>query len=147
MATKYVNGKFSFHQPCGKWNEKCSRGCGYIHLSSSTAGTRKKCCANGRLSSASTNFDEELIMDHCLEILPEFMIRVISSGNNYSQKSSTYNNLVMMASTVVCNYCKVNGWSRPGPGPQCVFPKRSCPSLYQTCIKYIAKLRTFLFHI
>jgi hypothetical protein len=27
-----------------------------------SSGTRKKCCANGRLSSASKNFDEELMM-------------------------------------------------------------------------------------
>ncbi len=26
-----------------------------------------------------------------------------------------------MASTVVCTYSEVNGWSRRGPGPQCVF--------------------------
>jgi hypothetical protein len=31
MATKFVDGKFFFCQPCGKWNEECSHGRGYIH--------------------------------------------------------------------------------------------------------------------
>jgi hypothetical protein len=50
MATKFVNGEHVFHQHCGTWSKECVHGCGYIHLSSSTAGTQKKCCANGRLS-------------------------------------------------------------------------------------------------
>ncbi len=63
MAIKFVNGKHAFHQHCGTWDEECVHGCGYIHLSSSTAGTWKKCCTNGRLSSDSDsdNFDEELM--------------------------------------------------------------------------------------
>jgi len=62
MATKFVNYEHVFHQHCGTWSEECVHGCGYIHLSSSMAGTRKKCCANGRLSSASDsdNFDEKI---------------------------------------------------------------------------------------
>ncbi len=70
MACKYVNGQYIFHQPCGLWNETCVHGCGYIHLLSSTPGSRKKCCANGCLSSASDNFDKELMMDHDLDKLP-----------------------------------------------------------------------------
>ncbi len=62
MACKCVNGEYLFHQPCGLWNEPCVHSCGYIHLSNSTPRTRKKCCVNGRLSSASDNFDEELMM-------------------------------------------------------------------------------------
>ncbi len=55
MVCKCVNGEYLFH------------GCGYIHLSNSTPGTRKKCCVNGRLSSASHNFDEELMMGYLLD--------------------------------------------------------------------------------
>ncbi len=55
MACKCINGEYIFHQPCGLWNEPCVHGCGYIHLSSSTPGSRKKCCLNGRLSSVSDN--------------------------------------------------------------------------------------------
>jgi hypothetical protein len=55
MACKYVDGKYIFHQTCGLWNAPCVHGCGYLHLSSSTPGLRKKCCADGRLSSASEN--------------------------------------------------------------------------------------------
>jgi hypothetical protein len=47
MACQFVNGEYLFHQPCGLWNEPCVHGCGYIHLSNSTPGTRKKCCVNG----------------------------------------------------------------------------------------------------
>ncbi len=70
MACKYVNGQYIFHQLCSLWNAPCVHGCGYIHLSSSTPGSRKKCWANGCLSSASENFDKELMMDHDLDKLP-----------------------------------------------------------------------------
>ena len=121
MACKYVDGNYLFHQPCGLWNEPCIHGCGYLHLSSSSAGTRKKCCANGRLSSASENFDEELMMDHELDRLPKFLRLLIFSYSGFSQKSSTYNNLVAMAATAVCNYTNTNGFTRRGNGPQSVF--------------------------
>jgi hypothetical protein len=79
MACTFLNGEYLFHQPCGLWNEPCVHGCGYIHLSTSTPGTRKKCCVNGRLSSASDNFDEELMMGYVLDKLPPFMRKAISS--------------------------------------------------------------------
>ena len=121
VACEFINGEYLFHQPCGLWNEPCLRGCGYIHLSNSTPGTRKKCCVNGRLSSASDNFEEELMMGYVLDELPAFVRKVISSSTTFSQKSSTYNNLVAMAATVVCNYNETAGFSRRGPGPQSVF--------------------------
>ena len=89
MACKCVNGEYLFHQPCGLGNEPCVHGCGYIHLSNSTPGTRKKCCVNGRLSSASDNFDKELMMGYVLDGLPVFVRKVISNSNKFSQKSST----------------------------------------------------------
>jgi hypothetical protein len=121
MACKYVNGQYKFHQPCGLWNAPCVHGCGYIHLSSSTPGSRKKCCTNGCLSSASDNFDEELMMDHDLDKLPQFLRQVITSSTEFSKKSSTYNNLVAMAATMVCNYNQTHGFSRRGQGPQSIF--------------------------
>ena len=121
MACEFINGEYLFHQPCGLWNEPCVHGCGYIHLSTSTPGTRKKCCVNGRLSSASDNFDEELMMGYVLDKLPPFVRKAISSSNQFSQRSSTYNNLVAMAATVVCNYSETAGFSRRGPGPRSVF--------------------------
>jgi len=121
MATKFENGEYLFHQPCGSWDKECVHGCGYLHLSSSTAGTRKKCCANGRLSSVSGNFDKELMMKHELQQFPLFMRNIVTWSTNFSQKSSIYNNLVAMAGTVVCNYSDLNGWLRRGPGDQCVF--------------------------
>jgi len=121
MACTFVNGDYLFHQPCGLWNEPCVHGCGYIHLSTSTPGTRKKCCLNGRLSSASDNFDEELMMGYVLDKLPPFVRKAISPSNQFSQRSSTYNTLVAMAAIVVCNYSETAGFSRSGPGPQSVF--------------------------
>jgi hypothetical protein len=115
------NGDYIFHQPCGLWNAPCVHGCGYLHLSSSMPGTRKKCCANGRLLSASNNFDKELMMVHELDQLQNFLRLLISSCCSFSQKSSTYNNLVAMAATVVCNYNNTNGYTRRGNGPQFVF--------------------------
>ncbi len=55
MAFTYKNGKFCFGQPCGSWSVPCVHGCGYIHLSSSMPGTRKKYCANGHMSINSDN--------------------------------------------------------------------------------------------
>jgi hypothetical protein len=83
MMCKCVNGDYLFHHPCGLWNEPCVNGCGYIHLSNSTPWTRKKCCINGRLSSASDNFGEELMMGYVLDELPLFVRTVISNGNKF----------------------------------------------------------------
>ncbi len=121
MAYKYVNGQYIFHQPCGLWNAPCVHGHGYIHLLSSMPGSRKKCCANGCLSSASDNFDKELMMDHDLDELPQFLRQVITSSLEFLKKSSPYNNLVAMTATVVCNYNQTHGFSRRGQGPQSVF--------------------------
>jgi len=112
MATKFVNGEHVFHQHFGTCSEECVHGCGYIHLSSSTAGTRKKCCANGRLSLASDsdNFDEELMNEHELDPMPSFLMRIISTCTDISRKLSIYNILVAMAGTAVCNYSELNGW-------------------------------------
>ncbi len=111
MVCKCINGDYLFYQPCGGlWNEFCVYGCGYIHLLNSTPGTRKKCCVNGLLSSASDNFDEELMMGYVLDELLVFVRKVISNSNTFSQKSSTYNNLVAMAATVTCNYNETAGF-------------------------------------
>jgi hypothetical protein len=40
-------------------------------------GSRKKCCANGCLSSASDNFDKELMMDHDLDNCCNFIYLLI----------------------------------------------------------------------
>jgi hypothetical protein len=121
IACKYVNSQYKFHQPCGLWNAPCVHGCGYIHLSSSTPGSRKKCCTDGHLSSASDNFDKELMMDHDLDELPQFLRQVITSSLEFSKKSSIYNNLVAMAATMVCNYNQTQGFSWRGQGLQSVF--------------------------
>ncbi len=60
-------------------------------------------------------------MDHELDQLPNFLRLFISSCCGFSQISSTYNNLVAMAATVVCNYNNTNGYTRHGHGPQSVF--------------------------
>jgi hypothetical protein len=62
----------------------CVHSCGCIHLSNSTPGTRKKCCINGHISSASDNFDEELMMGYVLDELPSFVrIVILSSGTTF----------------------------------------------------------------
>ncbi len=121
MACKYINGQNIFNQPCDLWNAPCVYGCGCIHLLSSTPGSRKKCCTNGSLSSASDNFDKELMMNHGLEGLPQFFRQVIASSLEFLKKFSTYNNLVAMAATVVCNYNQSHRFSRRGQGPQSIF--------------------------
>jgi hypothetical protein len=121
MACKYINGQYIFHQPCGLWNASYVKICGYIHLLSSTPGSRKKSCANGCLSSASDNFDKKLMMDHELDKFPQFLRQVITLSPEFLKKSSTYNNLVVMTATVLCKYNQTHGFSRHGQGPQSVF--------------------------
>jgi hypothetical protein len=84
-------------------------------------GTRKKCCAYGRLLSTSDEFDEELTVEHDLSLLPNFLQCILYTDRDFTQKSSTYNNLVAMAATVVCNYRNSNGFTQCGEGPQYVF--------------------------
>ncbi len=129
-------------------NEPSVHGCRYIHLSSSTPGTRKKCCVNGGLSSVSDNFDEDLMMDNVMYELPSFVRKIISSNSaKFSQKSSTYNILVAMAATVVCNsnmrLLDSHGMVQVH---NCLY-EWLCPSLYENCIKYITKLWYLLLHI
>ncbi len=57
-------------------------------------------------------------LEHCGYVqdeLPLFVRKVISNGNKFLEKPSTYNNLVAMAATVVCNYNETAGFSRRDP--------------------------------
>jgi hypothetical protein len=105
MATKFDTSSCThlYNQPCGLWNEECCHGCGYIHLLSSTCSTKKKCCANGALSSVSHNFDEELKMRFGMDEMPLFM-RLAATRRKFCQDYTKYNNLFAMAATKVCNY-------------------------------------------
>ncbi len=60
-------------------------------------------------------------MDHNLDKLLQFLRQVITSSPDFLKKSSTYNNLVAIAATMVCNYNQTHGFSRHGQGPQSVF--------------------------
>ena len=123
MACRYIpeTGEFTFHQPCGQWNKPCIHNCGYVHLSSSTIGTRKKCCAGGKLSYLSPNCNHDLLEWFELRELPNFMQQAVSSGAEFSANSSTYNNLLAMGATKVCNYESTPGFTNRGPGNACVF--------------------------
>jgi hypothetical protein len=92
-------------------------------------GSKKKCCAKGCLSSASDNFDKELMLDHELDKLPYFLRQVITTSPEFSKEASTYNNLVAMAATVLCNYNQIHVFSWRGQGPQSVF-MNSCVHYY-----------------
>jgi hypothetical protein len=121
MATKFdcASCSYLFNQPCRMWNVECRQGCGYIHLSSSTPSTRRKCCANGLLSEASLNFDQDTILRFALDQLPAFMKSVLYS-QELDQQSTKYNNLLAMAATKVCNYIGRGGFTNLGPGNHCV---------------------------
>jgi hypothetical protein len=103
---------YLYNQPCGLWNEECCHGCGYIHLSSSTSSTKKKCWANGALSSVSVshNFDEELKMRFGMDEMPLFM-KSATTRRKFCQDCTKYNNLFAMAATKVCNYCDNSGFT------------------------------------
>jgi hypothetical protein len=121
MACRYVpdNGQYMFHQPCGYWNKPCKHSCGYMHLSSSSTGTRNKCCAKGHLSYNSPNCELDLLIKHDLREKPSFMIQVVTTPE-FLLNSSTYNNLLAMGGTKVCNYNETPGWTQRGPGSACV---------------------------
>ena len=123
MATRYDPRieEYVFHQPCGTWTASCKHGCGYKHLTSSSVSYRNKCCAGGRLSHGnSSNWNEAVDDWFTLDPLPQFM-RPILSSPNFSNNSSSYNNLVAMIATKVDNYLPTSGWTRRGPGPASVF--------------------------
>jgi hypothetical protein len=50
---------------------------------------------NGCLSSATDNFDKELMMDHDLDELPQFLRQVITLSLEFLKKSSTYSNSIL----------------------------------------------------
>ncbi len=83
MATKFDTSSrtYLYNQPCRLWNEECHHGCGYIHLLSWTSSTKKKCCANGALSSVSHHFDEELKMRFGMDEMPLFMDWLLWGAN------------------------------------------------------------------
>ncbi len=51
---------------------------------------------------------------------PNFLRQVITLSPEFLKKSSTYNNLVPMAATMMCNYNQTQGFSQRGQGPQSV---------------------------
>ncbi len=110
---------YLYNQPCRLWNEECCHGCGYIHLLSSTSSTKKKCCANGALSSVSHNFDEELKMRFGMDEMLLFM-RLATTRRRFCQDCTKYNTLFAMAATKVCNYCDNSGFTNQGPGHHCL---------------------------
>jgi hypothetical protein len=125
MTSKFDTSSctYLYIQPCGLWNEECHHGCGYIHLSSSTSSTKKKCCANGALSSVSHNFDEELKMRFGMDEMPLFM-RLATTRCKFCQDCTIYNNLFALAATKVCNYHDNSGFTNQGPGHHCVMLSR-----------------------
>ena len=121
MAFRYnsLTGEYLFHQPCGEWNSPCVHGCGYMHLSTSSPGTKKKCCAGGKLAYGSATYNLELLMLFDLDPLPEYMRNVMMTPE-FSKYSTTYNNYFAMGSTKVCNYSSNPGFTYRGPGPASV---------------------------
>ncbi len=116
MACMYKNGNFRFGQPCGSWSIPCVHSCGYVHLLSLTPETRKKCCANGCMSVNSHNCDSVLVTNLELREFPLFMQQAVSSSPECCNHSSTYNNLVALGATKVCNYSERPGFENRGPG-------------------------------
>jgi hypothetical protein len=116
-----ITGEYKFDQPCGIWNKPCAHGCGYIHLSAATPGTLSRCCAGGFLSSNSTNTDMDLLLNYELDEMQDYLLNCIAKSNNtFPQDSSTYNNILAMAATKVCNYSSTPGWTSRGPGSAAV---------------------------
>lgn len=110
-----ISGEYQFDQPCGVWNEPCIHGCGYMHLSNSTVGTRSRCCAKGLLSpNSTTNMD--LLVNFELDEMPLYLLECVEAVSNFPNDCTIHNNLLAMAATKVCNYSETPGWMQRGPG-------------------------------
>ena len=106
-----ITGEYKFDQPCGAWNKPCVYGCGYIHLSSASPGTLSRCCAGGSLSPISIKTDMDLLVNFELDEMPDYLMNCIAKSSTFAQDSSTYNNILAMAATKVCNYLSTPGWT------------------------------------
>jgi hypothetical protein len=120
LSVDEISGQYKFDQPCGLWNKPCVHGCGYIHFSAATTGTLARCCAGGLLSSDSINADMDLLVNYELDEMPDYLLQCIESSRTFPQDSSTYNNILAMAATKVCNYSSTPGWTSRGPGSAAV---------------------------
>jgi len=120
LSLDEISGQYKFDQPCGLRNKPCVHGCGYIHFSAATTGTMARCCAGGLLSSNSTNADMDLLVNCELDEMPDYLLQCIESSKTFPQDSSTYNNILAMAATKVCNYSSNPGWTSRGPGSAAV---------------------------
>ncbi len=60
-----------------------------------------------RLSSASDNFDEDLMVEYELDPFPNFLSQIISSNKGFSQKSSVYNcsGVLLFCCSVILSFC------------------------------------------
>ena len=120
LSVDEISGQYKFDQPCGLWNKPCAHGCGYIHFSAATTGTLARCCAGGLLSSNSINTDMDLLVNYELDKMPDYLLQCINSSSTFPQDSSTYNNILAMGATKVCNYSTSPGWTSRGPGSAAV---------------------------
>jgi hypothetical protein len=66
----------------------------------------------------------DLLVNHELEEMPDYLMNCIVKSNTFPQDSSTYNNILAMAATKVCNYLSTPGWTSRGPG-HAAFKKNS----------------------
>jgi hypothetical protein len=69
------------------------------------------------MSINSNNCDSELLANLELREFPLFMQQAMSPSPEFCHHSSTYNNLVAMGVTKVCNYSERPGFKNRGPGP------------------------------
>ncbi len=74
---------------------------------------------DGLLSSCDPNFNEDATVKHDMEQLPVFMRLPIHSPN-FHEECTTFNNILPLAATKVCNYCNTPEFSYHGPGNACV---------------------------
>jgi hypothetical protein len=68
------------------------------------------------MSINSKNCDSKLLAKLELREFPKFMRRAVSSSPEFCHQSSTFNNLVAIGATKVCNYTERSGYKNRGPG-------------------------------
>ena len=107
--------QYKYDQPCDLWNKPCVHNCGYIHFSADTPDMLTQYCAGGFLSSNSTNSNIDLWVSYELDEMPDYLLECIMSSSTFLQNSSTYNNILAIVGTKMCNYSIRQGRTPQGP--------------------------------
>ena len=86
-----------------KWDKPCQHGCGYIHLNSATPSMLSNCCFNGKLKFDYDSNPFSHRFGHLKPMSEDLHDFIMDNIEHMSILSSSYNNLLSIASISVSN--------------------------------------------